>query len=145
MDAFKTLLSLATNHLVLAFAGFFAALTAAALNVTRRQIRLFVNWSMRPIVQQLPWNAHENTGERTRRKPYPLIARLTLIDIFLIDPEGQLARYQKTTNFLVRMLELHAYDEAVTCTGAIRSVSTLLGEIVQTRREHGFSIYRIDL
>jgi hypothetical protein len=70
-------------------------------------------------------------------KPGSLLRRVTT--------DGKSARYQKTANYRINSDFVHSYREGVTGAGTVGGFSTLVGTIVETKREHGFYITRIDL
>jgi hypothetical protein len=74
-----------------------------------------------------------------------LTSDLTVVDVFLVTSDGKSARYQKTANYRVNRDFVHSYREAVTGSGTVSGFSTLVGTIVETTREHGFYLSRIDL
>ena len=59
--------------------------------------------------------------------------------------DGIVARYEKTTSFVVTTGSVSTYREAVTASGRALGFSTELGIVIQTKIEHGFYVSQIDL
>ncbi len=140
---FKDLLSFSTTRLATIAAATLGLLIAALITYLRGQLHAGTKWVFAPITRRLPWNQNNPI-----KRPVPdndLTSQLTVVDVFLKSMDGQSARYQKTSNYVVNKDDLNAYQEGVTCAGQASGFSTKWGTIVETRREHGFYISRIDL
>ncbi|MCC6947008.1 MAG: hypothetical protein IT539_04495 [Bradyrhizobiaceae bacterium] len=116
---------------------FCAALAAYA----REQIGAGTRWALTPLTRHLPWNF---TGWSGSRAADALRSEFTFVQIFLLDPAGRSARYEKTTSFVARRT-VTSYQEAVTAVGSVATFSTMRGTIAETLREHGFHVSKIDL
>lgn len=131
------------KHLTTLFAVTVGLLTAALVSYFREQISKGIRWALNPVTKRLPWN--QNSGRRASRSDeIRLISLLTLVDVYLEDKEGRVAKYQKTSVYRV-VSPLTEYREGVTAAGTVFDVSTAVGSIVATRTEHGFHVSTIDL
>jgi hypothetical protein len=138
-------LGLLATHLATLAAGTLSLLAAALLAYFRGQINAGTKWAFAPIARRLPWNQTNPAERYTPGREIGLTSELTVIDVFLMTPDGKSARYQKTANYIVNNDFVHSYREGVTGTGTVGGFSTLVGTVVETKREHGFYISRIDL
>ena len=140
---FKYFLCVITTHVVETVAAVLAFVGAALLAFTREQVRAGVNWALAPLARLLPWNGKQvSFGASLEHED--LICDLSLVDVFLCDSDGRSARYQKTSSY-VATNELNWYQEGVTAEGHANAFFTMRGTIVETVKEHGFYISRIDL
>jgi hypothetical protein len=137
-----TVLSFIGEHTWQTAAAVLALLGAALTTYARDQIRAGTNWVLAPLTRILPWS---KLGESIPEDQQGLISDFTLVDIFLLDTEGKFARYQKTSSYEVRASELTSYQEGVTAEGHAEAFRTMRGVIVETIKEHGFYVSRIDL
>jgi hypothetical protein len=108
----------------------------------REEARKGANWMLAPLTRMLPWNEHARPLEKQTEI---LACDFTLIDLYLLDVAGKLARYQKTSRFVVMAGELNSYNEGVTADGSAAKFISMRGTVVETVKEHGFYISRIDL
>ena len=138
-----TVFRFATSHL-LALATALVTLVGAALaTYAREQVRAGTSWALLPLTRAFPWNGGmESFHDNDKRK---LIANFSLVDVYLADPGGRIARYQKTSNYTVTSSEMSWYQEGVTAEGRVFGFGTLRGSIVKTVKEHGFYVSQIDL
>ena len=119
-----------------------ATITAALLGYFRLEAAAGIRWLFAPVVRRLPW--HRSLWPSDERASN-LASELTIVDLYLMTTDGTVARYQKTTNFLVTTNSLSTYREAVTASGRAIGFSTELGIVIQTTIEHGFHVSQIDL
>lgn len=120
--------------LLLAFFG-------AALNAyVRDQVRAGTIWALTPIARHLPWNRPADDS----RTPPSLSSEFTLVQLFLIDPAGKRARYEKTSSFIVTHPTI-SYQEGVTAENTARAFATMRGTIVRTVVERGYYVSEIRL
>lgn len=122
-----------------------SALAAALLAYFRGQINAATKWVLAPITRRLPWNQNNPIEGLAPDHESVLTSQLTVVDVFLTSVDGKCARYQKTSNYIVNNEDLNAYNEGVTATGRASRFFTMRGTIVETTKEHGFYISRIDL
>jgi hypothetical protein len=116
----------------------FAVLTVVSTTAAaymRDQTREAVLWAFRPITRRLPWNKTAPLP-RARTSP-PLASEFSLVDLYLTNPNGKVARYRKTTCYIVNST-VSSYREGVTATGRAKRFKTCRGTIVRTVVEHGF-------
>lgn len=137
-----TVFSLLGNHLWETTTAVLAFLSVALATYARDQVREGTNWILAPITRLFPWNRRSDSIPEYQEG---LISDFTLVDVFLFDTEGKLARYQKTTSYVVSTSELSSYQEGVTAEGHAEGFITMRGTIIETVKEHGFYISRIDL
>jgi hypothetical protein len=78
-------------------------------------------------------------------KTQSLTSELTVVDVFLATADGRNAQYKKTGNYIVQEEALGTYYEAVTASGSAIGFATELGAVVETTKEHGFYVSKIDL
>ena len=144
MDAnfLETLYSAAVSHIWELVAAATTIFGAALLAYWREQTRKGTNWILAPLTRSLPWN--KNDQPHTNQIEI-LACDFTLIDLYLLDAAGKFARYQKTSRFVVMADELSSYNEGVTADGTAADFVSMRGTIVETVKEHGFYISRIDL
>ncbi len=142
---FSDLLGFTTTHLATIAATTLSMLTAALLAYFRSQIHAGTKWALAPITHRLPWNQTNPIKGSLPDHESDLISQLTVADVFLKTMDGKLARYQKTCNYIVNKDGLNAYQEGVTTAGRASGFSTMWGTIIETTKEHGFYISRIDL
>ena len=142
---FNDLSRLATTHLATIAATALSMLAAALLAYFREQINAGIKWALAPFTRRLPWNQNNAVKGSLPDHKSDLISQLTVVDVFLTSIDGKSARYQKTGNYIVNNDGLNAYQEGVTAAGKASGFSTLCGTIVETTKEHGFYISRIDL
>jgi len=115
-----------------------AAVTAAVAGYAGNQSRRAVTWAMAPIVGRLPWSRSAASPQRT------LSSRMSIIDLELVDPNGRLGRYRKTSVYKANV-PVRIYREGVTASGSVTAFRTARGRIDKTVREHGFYMSEIDL
>ena len=142
---FNNLLAFTTTHLATITAAALSMLAAALLAYFRGQINAGTKWALAPITRRLPWNQNNPIKGSAPDHESDLTSLLTVVDVFLTSVAGKSARYQKTSNYIVNSDYLNAYHEGVTAAGKASGFSTLWGTIVETTKEHGFYISRIDL
>jgi hypothetical protein len=142
---FNNLLGFTLTHLSAIAAAALSALTAALLAYFRGQINAGTKWALAPITRRLPWNQNYPSKGSAPDHESDLTSQLTVVDVFLTSVDGKNARYQKTSNYIVNSDDLNAYHEGVTAAGTASGFATLWGTIVETTKEHGFYISRIDL
>ena len=138
-------LGILATHLATLVATTLSLVAAALFAYFREQINVGIKWALAPLAIRLPWNQNNIGVGSTLGNQSSLASDLTVIDVFLMTTDGRTARYQKTANYPVNSDFVHAYREGVTGSGAVDGFSTLVGSIVETTREHGFYITRIDL
>ncbi len=142
---FNDLLGFTTTHLATIAAAALSMLAAALLAYFRGQIHAGTIWALAPITRRLPWNQINPIKGSAPDHESDLTSQLTVVDVFLTSVDGKCARYQKTSNYIVSNDDLNAYHEGVTAAGKASGFSTMWGTIVETTKEHGFYISRIDL
>jgi hypothetical protein len=138
----ETLYSVVVSHLWALGAAAIAIFTAALVAYWREQARKGTNWMLAPLTRALPWN---KDGWPLAKQAEILACDFTLIDLYLLDVAGKLARYQKTSRFVVTTDELSSYNEGVTADGFAAEFISMRGTVVETVKEHGFYISHIDL
>jgi hypothetical protein len=116
---------------------------AALLAYFRSEVTAAAKWLLDPLTLHLPW--HRSSPPRSKHETQSLRSELTVADVFLITPDGRRAKYEKTGNYVVQGEALGSYYEGVTASGNASDFSTERGAIVQTTKEHGFYVSRIDL
>jgi hypothetical protein len=141
-SSLETLYSVVVSHVWELAAAATAIFGAALLAYWREQTRKGTNWILAPLTRTLPWN--KNDQPHTNQTEI-LACDFTLIDLYLFDTAGKLARYQKTSLFVVMTDELSSYNEGVTADGSAAEFVSMRGTVVETVKEHGFYISRIDL
>jgi hypothetical protein len=119
--------------------GIFAA---ALVAYWREQTRKGTNWILAPLTRALPWNKDDKP---LTNQTVILACNFTLVDLYLLDTAGKLARYQKTSRFVVMADEVSSYKEGVAADGTAAEFVSMRGAVVETIKEHGFYISRIDL
>ena len=139
---FQYLLCVITTHAIELFIAVLAFVGAILLTLARQQLRHWVVWIVTPLIDIFPWNQNDST--RVTIDHSALVSELTIVDVFLLDAEGKIARYQKTSSYIA-MSDLDFYREAVTAEGHATAFFTMRGLIVETGREHGFYISRIQI
>ena len=142
---FSDLLGFTTSHLATIAAATLSMLTAALLAYFRSQIHAGTKWALAPITRWLPWNQTNAIKGSLLNHESDLISQLTVVDVFLNTMDGKFALYQKTCDYIVNNDGLNAYQEGVTAAGKASHFSTMWGTIIETTKEHGFYISRIDL
>lgn len=140
MSPIKTLLSQFANRITAIGA---ATVAAALLTYFRSEASAAIKWFFEPIARRLPWN--DTLPRLSERAAKNLWSELTVADVFLIEPDGRIAKYEKTGNYIVQAQHLSSYYDGVTASGTASAFSSELGVIVETATEHGFFISRIDL
>jgi hypothetical protein len=123
----------------------------ALLAYFRSEVAAATNWLLDPLMRCLPW--HRASSQRSLRETHPrnlretqnLTSELTVADVFLSTVDGRNAKYEKTGNYIVEGDELSLYFEGVTATGSASGFSTEIGAVVETTKEHGFYVSKIDL
>ena len=116
-----------------------AALTLALTTYARAQSLNAVDWILRPITIRLPWNsARPVPAART------LTSALTLVELRLVRNDGSLARYRKMSAYKTNA-PLNSYREGVAASGSATAFRSARGRILETAREHGFYMSKIDL
>jgi hypothetical protein len=138
----ETLYSGVLSHLWGLGAAAMAIFAAALVAYWREQARNGTNWVLAPLTRALPWNKDD---QPSTKQTEILACDITLIDIYLLDTAGKLARYQKTSRFVVMTDEVSSYNEGVTADGSAAEFVSMRGMVVETVKEHGFYISRIDL
>jgi hypothetical protein len=142
---FNDLATLALHHLIIAAAAVGMMATASFPAYARTQMRAGIMWTLQPLTVRLPWNIG-SLPQFTKPEIEPCLrCELTIVDVFLIDEEGKVARYQKTSDYVVTCASVHAYKEGVTAVGSAEGFECSIGLIKQTVKEHGFCISTIDL
>jgi hypothetical protein len=116
-----------------------AAIAAALANYTREQTLNAVQWAFRPVTALLPWNRALSIAE-----PRTLDSKFTVVDLRLVRADGTLAKYRKTSAYKVNSA-ITSYREGVTASGAASAFRTARGRILETVREHGFYMSKIEL
>ncbi len=142
---FNELLALSTNRFGIIAAAAMGLLVAGLITYLRAQLNAGIKWLLAPITRCLPWNQNNPIKGSAPDHETDLTSQLTVVDVFLQSMDGERARYQKTSNYAANKDDLNAYQEGVTSAGKASGFSTMRGTIVETRREHGFYISRIDL
>jgi hypothetical protein len=142
---FNDLLVFFITHIPTVAATTLSMLAAALLAYFRGQLHAGTKWALAPITRRLPWNQNNLIKGLVPDLESDLTSQLTVVDLFLTSMDGKSARYQKTSNYIVIKDDLNAYQEGVTAVGKASGFSTIWGTIVETTREHGFYISRIDL
>ena len=94
--AWDTVVEFLIEHAWGTSAAVLTLLCAAIATYARDQVRDGTNWALAPITRALPWN--RGGTDPTFRAP--LFSELTLVDVFLLDVAGTLARYQKTSCYV---------------------------------------------
>jgi hypothetical protein len=138
----ETLYSVAVTHLWALGAAAIATFTAALVAYWREQARRGTNWILAPLTRALPWN---KDGSPFAKQTGTLACDFTLIELYLLDAAGKIARYQKTSRFVVMADEVSAYNEGVTADGSAAEFVSMRGRVIETAKAHGFYISRIDL
>ena len=142
MGQIKTLLDQISQRISAVAVAAVASATAALLAYFRLEAAAGISWLFAPVVRHLPWHqtsASKDAGSQN------LTSELTLVDVYLMTPDGAVARYKKTTSFVVTGGSLSTYREAVTASGQAQGFSTEIGIVIQTTIEHGFYLSLIDL
>lgn len=142
---FNDLLDFIATHLATLAATTLGMFTAALIAYFRGQITAGTKWALAPIARRLPWNQTSPVEGSAPDHGSNLISELTVVDVLLMSADGKTARYQKTGNYVVSDDYLTSYREGVTAAGTASGFSTMSGTIVETIKEHGFYISRIDL
>jgi hypothetical protein len=140
MSPIKTLLGQLANRITAIGA---AAAAAALLAYFRSEASAALKWLFDPVARCLPWN--HKLANLSKRTATSLLSESTVVDLFLITPDGRRARYEKTGDYYVNAEPLSSYLEAVTSSGTASGFSTELGVVVDTTIEHGFFVSRVDL
>jgi len=138
----ETLYSVVVSHLWGLAAAAIAILTAALVAYWREQARKGTNWMLAPLTRALPWN---KDGWPVAKQAEVIASDFTLIDIYLLDAAGKVARYQKTSQFVVIADEVSSYNEGVTADGFAAKFASMRGMVAETVKEHGFYISHIEL
>jgi hypothetical protein len=138
----KTLYSVIASHFWALGAAALAIFAAALVAYWREQARKGTNWMLAPLTRALPWN---KASQPLAKSAEILACDFTLIDLYLFDAAGKLARYQKTSQFVVRTDEISSYNEGVTADGSAAEFVSMRGIVTETVKEHGFYISHIDL
>jgi hypothetical protein len=120
-----------------------ATVAAALLAYFRSEVAAATNWLLDPLMRCLPW--HRASSQRSLRETQNLTSELTVADVFLSTVDGRNAKYEKTGNYIVEGEELGLYFEAVTASGSASGFTTEIGAVVETAKEHGFYVSKIDL
>jgi hypothetical protein len=141
----NNLLGFTIAHLVAIAAAMLSALAAALLAYFRGQINAATKWALAPITRRLPWNKKQSLAGSAPNYEGDLTSQLTTVDVFLISMDGKNARYQKTSSYIVNKDYLNSYQEGVTAAVKASGFSSMRGTIVETTKEHGFYVSRIDL
>ncbi len=137
----RTVCSFVTDHVVGTATAVLAFLGAATIAYAREQVRAGTDWALAPLTKILPWNRRTvPTAEHET-----LVSDFSLVEIFLLDTKGKLARYQKTSGYVTASNELTSYREGVTAEGHADAFSTMRGTIAETLKIHGFYMSRIEL
>jgi hypothetical protein len=140
MNQIKAMLDLLVNR----FAAISLATVAAALlTYFRAEVAAATKWLLDPLAFQFPW--HHLSRQRTPHETPNLTSELTVADVFLVTPDGRDAIYQKTGHYIVEEKPLGTYYEGVTAAGSASGFSTELGAVLETTKEHGFYVSKIDL
>jgi hypothetical protein len=142
---FGGLLGFATTRLGAIVTAALALLFTALIAHLRSEVYAGITWVLAPITRRLPWNQHHAIKGPVSEHESDLTSLLSIVDVFLTSTDGRSAKYQKTSYYVVNADDLVAYQEGVTCTGTASGFTTAKGIIVETRKEHGFFISRIDL
>ena len=138
----ETLYSGVLPHLWELGAAAVAIVSATLAAYWREQARNGTNWVLAPLTRALPWNKDD---QPSTKQTGILACEITLIDLYLLDTAGRLARYQKTSQFVVMTDEVSSYNEGVTADGSATEFVSMRGIVVETVKEHGFYILHIDL
>ena len=142
MSQIKALLDQISQRISAVGVAAFASATAALLAYFRLEAAAAIDWLLAPVVRHLPWH---QTNPPKDAVSQDFTSELTLVDVYLMTPDGAVARYKKTTSFVVTKGPISTYREAVTASGQARGFSTEIGIVIQTTIEHGFYLSRIDL
>jgi hypothetical protein len=81
---------------------------------------------------------------RPPAEPRTLSSTLTVVDLRLVRADGSLATYQKMSAYQANV-PLTGYREGVTASGTATGFRSARGRILETVREHGFYMSKIDL
>jgi hypothetical protein len=119
---------------------FLAVLTA----YFRDQVTVAVTWVSRPLVARLPWNRTLGPSPFDE-SGFELISLLTVAQLAILNADGSRAIYTKTSDYEVRAKSLSEYREGVTAEGTATNFATLIGQLMETTKEHGFHVSRVDL
>jgi len=142
LNSLETLYSVAASHLWGLGAAALGIFAAALVAFWREQTRKGTYWILAPLTRALPWNKDD---QPLTKQSVILACDFTLVDLYLLDTVGKLARYQKTSRFVVMADEVSSYKEGVTADGTAAEFVSMRGTIVETIKEHGFYISRIEL
>jgi hypothetical protein len=142
LNSLETLYSVAVSHFWGLGAAAFGIFAAALVAYWREQSRKGTNWILAPLTRALPWNKDE---QPLTNHTVVLACDYTLVDLYLLDTAGKHAHYQKTSRFVVMANEVSSYKEGVTAEGTAAEFVSMRGTVVETIKEHGFYISRIDL
>lgn len=74
-----------------------------------------------------------------------LRSELTIVDLYLADPQGKVARYRKQSGYVITCAGVHSFKEGVAAVGYANHFECSPGFITRTEREHGFYLSTIDL
>lgn len=138
---FIDLLSFATIP-ALALTAVAGIVIAALGSYLRKQSYKAVTWTLAPWAARLPWNS---ASWHSKVQAPELVARLSIVDVFLLSTDGREARYRKTSTYAVTRGGFHSYKEGVASAGTATSFTTKHGIVVSTTKEHGFYISEIDM
>lgn len=124
-----------------------AALTlfiAVLTTYFRDQVTVAVTWVLRPLAARLPWNRtpRQNSFDEY---DFELASLLTVAQLAILKSDGSRAIYTKTSDYEVRAKSLSEYREGVTAEGTATNFATLIGQLTETTKEHGFYVSRVDL
>jgi hypothetical protein len=142
---FKDLLAFGATRVGALAAAALGLMVAALITYLRGQLHAGTKWILAPITRRLPWNQNNPIKASVPDHESDLTSQLTIVDIFINSMDGANARYQKTSSYVVHNDGLNEFQEGVTSAGNVSGFSTTWGTIVETRKEHGFYICRIDL
>jgi hypothetical protein len=135
------------SHIGIAATALAALVIATVAAYLRQQIRSAIKWALTPITHRLPWN-QTNISKGVSLPATieaDLISLSSMVDLFLTSADGNRAKYQKTSSYVVNTDELSTYREGVTSFGSASGFSTARGTVAETTTDHGFYISKIDL
>src|SRR5882724_4998473 len=109
MSQIKALLDQLSHYISAAGVAAVASATAALLAYFRKEAAAGISWLLAPVAQHLPW--HRMMLPANGRVSQNLTSELTLVDVHLMTTDGTVARYEKTTSFIVTTGPLSTYRE----------------------------------
>jgi hypothetical protein len=136
---FKIVLS----HFVAFCTAVLALIASIAAAYFRDQVAAGIRWILWPLAARLPWNNTQRPSPSSE-PAHELVSLFTVVQLRIFEPDGSGATYEKTSDYEVRSASLAEYREGVTAEGYAKNFTTLVGRIMETIKEHGFYISRID-